>query len=279
MKAYFLSDMHLGAAYFNDSRERERKVVRFLESIEKDASEVYLLGDVLDYWFEYRYVVPRGFVRFFGQLARMSDAGIKITWIIGNHDIWIFDYIPNELGVEVIDGVLDRDVLGTRMVMAHGDGVWMPDRKFRIIRSIFRNKICQKLYSAIHPRWTIPFAYAWSRHSREQGTPEMAGKTGESLRRGENQILDRDNAMHAEKLMLHGEQERRERNVHALRRFCEDYSENHPEVKYFLFGHLHSLIQEPLPGGREMVVLGDWISKDSYAVFDGVDLRLEHFEA
>ena len=106
MKAYFLSDLHLGAPYFEDSRERELRVVRFLDSIAHDADVIYLLGDILDYWYEYRYVVPRGFVRFFGKLAELTDSGVRVVWFIGNHDIWIYDYLPSELGVEVVDGVV-----------------------------------------------------------------------------------------------------------------------------------------------------------------------------
>nr|MDE6670338.1 metallophosphoesterase [Muribaculaceae bacterium] len=105
VKAYFLSDLHLGAPYMADSREREVRVVRFLDSIKHDATHIYLVGDVLDYWYEYRNVVPRGYVRFFGKLAELTDSGVKVTWLIGNHDIWIFDYIPSELGVRVVDGV------------------------------------------------------------------------------------------------------------------------------------------------------------------------------
>ena len=106
MQAYFLSDLHLGAPYFKDRIEAERRVVSFLDSIKRKADVLYLLGDILDYWYEYRYVVPRGFVRFFGKLAELSDSGIRIVWLIGNHDIWIYDYIPTELGIEVVDGAL-----------------------------------------------------------------------------------------------------------------------------------------------------------------------------
>ena len=109
---YFLSDLHLGARYFKSPRDKEMRVVRFLDSVKDTAEAVYLVGDVLDYWYEYRYVVPRGFVRFFGKLAELSDAGVKVTWLIGNHDIWIFDYLPAELGIEVVDGVLTREIGG-----------------------------------------------------------------------------------------------------------------------------------------------------------------------
>lgn len=258
-KAYFLSDLHLGASYFSSTHKRERRVVKFLEEISEDASEVYLLGDILDYWFEYRYVVPRGYVRFFGQLARMADAGIKITWIIGNHDIWIFDYIPSELGVRVIDGILDCEILGSRFVMAHGDGIWQDSRRFGIIRAIFRNRFCQKLYAAIHPRWTVPFAYAWSRHSRVGGEPKIQHREEDRLKRKEaGDSLPK--------------------NIKALQNFCIDYAGSHPESKYFLFGHLHQLLKEDLPNGRQMIVLGDWINLDSYAVFDGDTLSLHTYK-
>ncbi|MDE6682505.1 MAG: UDP-2,3-diacylglucosamine diphosphatase, partial [Muribaculaceae bacterium] len=166
MKAYFLSDLHLGAPYFSDSKKAEKRVVDFLDSIKGDADAIFLLGDVLDYWYEYRYVVPRGFVRFFGKLAELADSGIRIVWFIGNHDIWIFDYLPAELGIEVVDGSLVEEIDGRYFFMTHGDGVGKLKPSFRVIRSLFRNKICQKLFSGIHPRWTIPFAYRWSDHSR-----------------------------------------------------------------------------------------------------------------
>ena len=138
---YFLSDLHLGAPYFKESREAELRVVRFLDSIKDHVDAIYLLGDVLDYWYEYRYVVPRGFVRFFGKLAELSDSGIKITWIIGNHDIWIFDYIPNELGIEVIDGSIVRNIYGKEFFLAHGDGLGKNHLAFRfIIAPVFSRK-------------------------------------------------------------------------------------------------------------------------------------------
>lgn len=258
-RAYFLSDMHLGAAYFEDSRLREKRVVDFLDSIATDASEIYLLGDVLDYWYEYRYVVPRGFVRFFGKLAELSDSGIKITWIIGNHDIWIFDYIPTELGVEVVDGVLDRDVLGSRMVMAHGDGLWKRSKKFNILRSIFRNKFCQHLYAAIHPRWTVPFANAWSRHSRTKGSPELLRREADRVERKRKRA---------------GLPE----NLSALAQFSNEYAAGHSDCRFFIYGHLHQLVRETLTCGAEMIVLGDWLTLNSYAVFDGEKMELKKFE-
>lgn len=165
-KVYFLSDLHLGASYFADPRAKERAVVQWLDSIKNTAAEIYLLGDILDYWYEYRTVVPRGYVRFLGKLAELSDAGVKLHWFIGNHDIWIFDYLPSEIGVEVIDGSVEREIMGKRFFLAHGDGVGRHEWSFALIRGIFRNKFCQWLFAAVHPRWTIPFAHRWSSHSR-----------------------------------------------------------------------------------------------------------------
>ena len=176
--AYFLSDLHLGARYFRSAHEAEKRAVAFLDHIKDDAAEIYLLGDVLDYWYEYRYVVPKGFVRFFGKLAELADNGVKITWLIGNHDIWIFDYLPSELGIEVADGVLEKDILGKRFFLSHGDGVGRMPLPFRFMRALFRNRFCQWLYSGIHPRWTIPFALGWSRSSRKRGAQDYAAEEG-----------------------------------------------------------------------------------------------------
>ena len=141
---YFLSDFHLGARYIDNPAAHERRIVDFLESVKNTAKEIYLLGDILDYWYEYRYVVPRGFVRFFGKLAELSDNGTDIYWFIGNHDIWIFDYLPNELGVKIIDAPIVKTIGGKRFFLDHGDGVGQRKRSFRILRSVFRNKTCQK---------------------------------------------------------------------------------------------------------------------------------------
>ena len=240
---YFLSDLHLGASYITDSRAHERRIVAWLRSIVSEAREIYLLGDVLDYWYEYREVVPKGYVRFFGALADLTDSGVKVTWLKGNHDIWIFDYIPTELGVEVVDGLCERTIDGHRFVMEHGDGVGEMDTSFRMLRSTFRNSTCQKLFSGIHPRWTIPFAHRWSAHSRMNGTEPT-----------ESHLDEND----------------------PLVRFCIDYNLAHPQhrAEYFLFGHRHLLIDQPLADGARMVVLGDCFRQFSFARFDGSRLTL-----
>lgn len=243
MRAYFLSDLHLGAPYFPDSRKSEKRVVNFLDSIKDKADVVYLLGDILDYWYEYRTVVPRGFVRFFGKLAELTDRGVRVVWFIGNHDIWIFDYLPSELGVEVVDGALTEHIDGKTFYMTHGDGVGKLKPSFKLMRNLFRNKFAQKLYSGIHPRWTIPFAYNWSRHSRKTGGSGYDPTT----------------------------------MVDLLRHFSVDYLRVHPEINYFVYGHLHVVEDLKLNDSSRMIILGDWISNFSYGIWDGKEFVIRRW--
>lgn len=246
LPVYFISDLHLGASYIHDPKAHERRAARFVESLVGRASELVMLGDVLDYWYEYREVVPRGYLRFFGALARLADSGVKITWFIGNHDIWLFDYLRDEIGIEVVDGVRVRDILGKRFLLTHGDGVGRLKPSFRLIRSIFRNRLCQVLYSAIHPRWTVAFAHRWSASSRD-----FEGYTPKRFDPSDEPFVS----------------------------YCLEYlATTDPAIDYFVFGHRHTLVDYPLPGtGSHMVILGDWITRFSYGIFDGREFRLDIF--
>lgn len=238
-KAYFISDLHLGARYISNEHAREREIVGFLKSIAADAAELYLVGDILDYWFEYKTVVPRGYVRFFGQLAEMADSGVKITWFIGNHDIWLFDYLRDEIGMSVVDGALQTRIMGKNFYITHGDGVGKLDFGFKLIRAIFRNRICQKLYSGIHPRWTIPFAHGWSTHSRANETaPDFDPAT-------DPMII-----------------------------FAEEKLDADPSIDYFVFGHRHVMHNGKIGPHTRAVILGDWLTHFSYGVFDGEKFSL-----
>ena len=239
-KTYFLSDLHLGAKYIDNPRKQEQRIVSFLESIRNDAKEIYLLGDILDYWFEYRYVVPKGYVRFFGKIAELADSGIKIYWFIGNHDIWIFDYLPSELGVEIVDGSQIKQIDGKTFFIAHGDGLGDESRSFRMLRAFFRNRFCQRLYAGIHPRWTVPFALNWSRSNRVNGEDRPFGCD------------------------------------EPLQRFVTNYKEDQ-KIDYFVFGHRHVAVDKSIGNNSRLIILGDWIKLYSYAVYDGNDLRLQFF--
>lgn len=242
-KVYFLSDLHLGARSLENPVAVERRVVDFLKSIERDADELYLVGDVIDYWYEYRHVVPRGYVRFFGQLARMADAGVKITWLKGNHDIWIFDYLPKELGIEVVDGPITRIIDGKQFYISHGDEIEGADsRSYRALRRVFRNRFCQRLFAGIHPRWTVAFALAWSRSSRCADDPS-------------NQI-----------------------KPDKLEAFARHYLDEGHDISYFIFGHLHIDCDKAISDSCRLIVLGEWMHACTYAVFDGTSLSLLHYQ-
>lgn len=241
MIAYFLSDLHLGAPYFSDSRAAEKRVVHFLDSIKEEVDALFLVGDILDYWYEYRFVVPRGFVRFFGKLAELADRGVRIVWYIGNHDIWIFDYLPSELGIEVIDGYSIEELDGRKFLITHGDGIGRLKPSFKLLRRLFRSKTCQRLFAGIHPRWTVPFAYNWSRHSRK-----VEGPSEEDARRMMENVLT----------------------------FSNDYLKEHPDIDYFIYGHLHLFEDISLTETSRMIILGEWISRCSYARWDGQTLTL-----
>lgn len=242
-KTYFISDLHLGASYIVDPREHERRVVAFLRSIADDARRLYLLGDILDYWWEYRTVVPRGFTRFFGTLAELADRGVEIVWFKGNHDIWIFDYLPNEIGLKVHDGVMVTELDGRWFLLEHGDGVGKLPWTFRRLRALFRCRFAQRLFAAIHPRWTIGFAHGWSSHSRKTGGYVPKEGVGDSLVE-----------------------------------FAEDYNDSHsPKIDYFIFGHQHIILEKSLSDGAEIFILGDWINKFSYAVWDGNTVKMDIF--
>lgn len=243
---YFISDLHLGAGYITDQRTHELKVVEFLRRIAPSARRLVLLGDILDYWWEYSTVVPRGFTRFFGELSRLADEGVEILWFKGNHDIWIFDYLPGEIGFKLCDGVNIMEWDGKRFLLEHGDGVGQLPLKFRILRKLFRCRTAQRLYSLLPPRLTVGFARAWSSHSR---------RTGGQMKAADDPAKN------------------------TLVVWADDYNLTHPDkpVDFFIFGHQHIALDRPLAAGGRIIILGDWISKFTYAVWDGTTLRLEKF--
>ncbi len=220
-----------------DHLECERRVCRFLDSIKEDAVELFLLGDILDYWYEYKYVVPRGYIRFLGKLAELADAGVKITWVTGNHDVWLFDYLRDQIGMTVFHGNTVVETQGKRILISHGDDVGQQPAMYRLTRWSFHNKVCQKLYASIHPRWTYPIATAWSNKNRIRRAPGKQHVTSE-------------------------------RAAARLVEFSREHYEQHPDIDAYLYGHIHIARineQESMP---PIIFLGEWISKCSYVVFD-----------
>lgn len=239
---YFIADLHLGLPLY-EPKVREKKVVDFLNSIKDSASDIYLLGDVFDFWWEYKYVVPRGYVRFLATLAAITEAGVRVRYFIGNHDVWAKDYLEEECGVKVYHEPSEIELEGKRFFLAHGDGLGNGDRVYKFLKWIFHNKFLQKIFGAIHPRWGIGFGYAWSKSSRLSkgiATP-FKGK---------------------------------EENLY---KFAVEKSTKNP-VDYFIFGHRHTPVNIDLPTGAQMIILGDWIANPSYAIFDGKQLELKSIQ-
>lgn len=239
---YFISDLHLGAGYIADPRGHEQRISAWLRSIAPTARRLYLLGDVMDYWYEYRSVAPRGHVRFLGALAELADSGTEIVWMKGNHDVWLFDYLRDEIGLTVADGLLDTEIDGHRFVMEHGDGVGEMRRSYRMMRRLFRNRFAQWLYAGIHPRWTVGFAHAWSKHSRLHGrkAPDCATLPGDD----------------------------------RLVEFARGYMHANGPVDFFIFGHRHQLVDMKLSDESRLIILGEAFSMMTYGVWNGHEFAL-----
>jgi UDP-2,3-diacylglucosamine hydrolase len=247
-KIYFAADAHLGNRYLTDPQATEKKLVRWLDRIKAQAAAIYFLGDVFDYWFEYKHVVPKGFVRFLGKLAELADSGVEIHLFIGNHDIWMFDYLPHEIGATIHQGPETVDLLGKRFFLAHGDEIGKRPAVFRFLQAMFRNKTCQFFYAAIHPRWTFAFARWWSYNSRKNG---MDGQSAASQKEKTAYLVD----------------------------FAKSYLKLHPDINYFIFGHRHVMMDTKLSDSARLLVAGDWMQYFSYIEWDGEQLSLKQAEA
>lgn len=243
-KIFFASDFHLGVPDYESSLEREKKIVRWLEEVRHEASEIYLLGDVFDFWFEYKRAIPKGFVRLQGKIAEITDSGIPIHWFIGNHDMWIFDYIPKELGVNIIRTEVEREYGGKKFFIGHGDGLGPGDHGYKFIKKVFRNRLCQWLFARLHPNFGIGLANLSSKSSR--------AATGEN-----------DSTYYGEKEML-------------TQYSKEKLKDNHYD--YFIFGHRHFPMVVKLNEESTYYNLGDWIGYFTYGEFDGENFELKVFE-
>lgn len=245
-KVYFASDFHLGADARLSSREREKQIVRWLERIRDDAAEIYLVGDLFDFWFEYRTVVPKGYLRLLGKLAELRDAGIPIYFFTGNHDMWIFRYFEEELGIPTYRRPIEREIMGKSFFIGHGDGLGPGDRGYKFIKKVFANRACQWLFERLHPNFGIRLANFWSGKSRASAKPDTGRFLGE-----ENEWLI----------------------AYAKRKLSRKHYD------FFIFGHRHLPIDHTLNNGASRYInLGDWLHYNSYAVFDGDRLNIQFFE-
>jgi UDP-2,3-diacylglucosamine hydrolase len=245
LKTYFASDFHLGLAAGTDPREREQRVTGWLDRVSADAAAIWLLGDVFDFWWEYREVIPKGFTRFLGRISALTDRGIEVHMFTGNHDMWMKGYLAQECGVTVHYEPLVTTIGGELFYLAHGEGLGSRSIGGRLLFAVFRSPVSRFLFSAIHPRRGVAIGHAWSRHSRL--------------------------AKHVSLPFMGEERE-------DLIRHTRSVAAGGCTAKYFIYGHRHL----PLTfdeEGRRMIILGDWFSsRESYAVFDGKELTLVNIE-
>jgi UDP-2,3-diacylglucosamine hydrolase len=243
-KIYFASDFHLGLPAGSPPLEREKKVVAWLNSISNDAKEIYLLGDIFDFWWEYKLAVPRGFTRFLGTAAALNDSGITIHFFTGNHDMWVGDYLTKECGFIIHTEPYTTTFNGKKFHLAHGEGLGTKDIGYKILLSIFRNKPLRAMYSALHPSIGLGIGHRWSLNSRlGKGTSRaFLGEDGEDLIRYAKTILGND------------------------------------KIDYFIFGHRHLPMTYKLKEGVEIVFLGDWLKNGNFAAWDGSNLTFNKLE-
>lgn len=243
-KIFFLSDIHLGMYPIEKSKQREKHVVQFLEEKAKEASAFVFLGDVFDFWYEYKKVAPRGFVRFLGTLARLADAGIDIYFFVGNHDVWMFDYLPSEIGLKLFRAPAMRCTIGNKkLIIGHGD-FGDEDPGYKFLRAFFHNKILQWAFSRIHPNLAFALGHTWSKHSRlaKGVSVEFLGVEKEFQFRYANKVAKKE------------------------------------DVDYFIFGHRHLAIDYPLTSKTHIIILGEWIESMTYAELDDDILSLKSFK-
>jgi UDP-2,3-diacylglucosamine hydrolase len=244
-KIYFLSDFHLGAPDAAKSLEREKRICRFLDSIKNDAGEIFIVGDLFDFWFEYRQVVPKGFVRILGKLAELTDSGIPVHFFVGNHDMWMKDYFQKELNIPVYFEPKEFTFYNKKFLVGHGDGLGPGDHGYKAMKKVFRHPFSKWMFGLLPPYIGIGIANYFSRKSR--------AKTGT-----------------VDEIFLGEENE-------WLIIYCREILKQR-HFDYFIFGHRHLPIDVQLNDNSRYINLGEWIKYDSYAVFDGATVELKYYK-
>ena len=241
---YFASDFHLGSPNPTESLVREKKIIRWLDAIQEDAGAILLVGDIFDFWFEYRHVIPKGFARFQGQIARLRDMEIPIYFFQGNHDMWMTRYFQEEFGIPVYTDPIHLKIRETNMMVGHGDGLGPGDGRYKIIKSVFRNGLARWAFQWLHPNLGMRLAHSWSAQSRRQNT------------RNPDTFKEEDE---------------------WLFQFCKDMN-NKSHFDYYVFGHRHLPLEMEVAKGVMYYNLGEWMSSFTYGQFDGNSFTLEKFE-
>jgi UDP-2,3-diacylglucosamine hydrolase len=248
-KIYFASDFHFGIPDRKASLIRENRFTSWLEQVRTDASEIYLMGDLFDFWFEYKTVIPKGYVRLLGKLAEIADSGVKIHLFRGNHDMWAFDYLATEINIVIHRDPEFKEFNGNVFYLAHGDGLGPGDHGYKFIKKVFQNRFNQWLFRWIHPDLGLRLGLYLSRKSR------LANEMKENKNEFDKNFIDTRLTLHSKKIL-----------------------ETNPLVNYFIYGHLHFPSNTALSASSRQITLGDWLTHFTYGVFDGEQFQLLTFK-
>ena len=243
-KIYFASDFHLGVPDHDKSLVREKLIVKWLEEIKHDAEEIFLMGDLFDFWFEYKRVIPKGFVRIQAKIAELCDSGIPVHLFTGNHDMWMFDYLPKELGVKLYREPITREFNGKKFFLGHGDGLGPGDKRYKLIKRFFAGRFCQWSFARLHPNFGIRLGNYFSSKSR------VSKGTSDEKFLGEEK----------EWLFLFAKEKLKQEHF-----------------DFFIFGHRHLPLDLKVSDTSRYINLGEWVKSNSYAVFDGEKLELKNY--
>jgi UDP-2,3-diacylglucosamine hydrolase len=243
-KIFFASDFHLGVPDHSTSLKREKDIVAWLDAIKNEAHSIYLLGDLFDFWFEYKYTIPKGYIRLQGKLAELRDAGIPIIFFTGNHDMWMFDYFPTELGIPVYRDPQLLRIGNHKILIGHGDGLGPGDTTYKFLKKFFNSSICQWLFARIHPNLGIFIANKWSKRSRitnQKREEKFEGEEGE-----------------------------------FLWVYCRNL-EKTTHHDFYIFGHRHLPLDLKVSDKSRYINLGEWVHFRTYGVYDGMNVELKTF--
>ncbi len=243
-KIYFASDFHLGTPNERESFDREQKLIRWFDYVKKDAQIIFLVGDVYDFWFEYKYTIPKGFIRFQGKLAELADSGIKFYFFPGNHDLWMFDYYEKELGATVSRKPIQFDISGKKFYIVHGDGRGPGDFMYKMIMKVFENRFFQWVFSIAPSGLSFWIATTWSRGSRAA-----------NHKKDENFLGDNE----------------------WLWQYAKE-TEKKEHHDFYIFGHRHMVLDLEVSKNSRYINLGDWLGYYTYAYFDGVAFVFTKYE-
>lgn len=245
-KAYFISDHHFGLDAKIPSQMREKMFVQWLDMVKHDAGAIFILGDMFDFWFEYKRAVPKGFIRVLGKLAELTDSGIPIYFFVGNHDMWMRDYLSTELNISVFFKPEIFTINKQTFLLGHGDGLGPGDKSYKFLKHIFTNPVAQWAYRWLHPDIGLALARYLSQ---------------------KNKLISGEYDNH-----FHGE------NGEWLFLYAKNYLKKHPGIDYFVFGHRHLPLKMPVDEKSVYFNTGDWLNHFTYLVLDGQTMKLHKFQ-